>query len=436
MMQPKREMNKFTTFNRSFMKLCLTWASLNAELDLPTGFLLKFFDQLTLVWSILILITSLLKFFIPLEVSVALISPDLNSTRLAEPQRELRDLLLLNYLPRVNEFGKLYYGLVSVSVGAPLLWRIYLNYLRPRRRNSKTPNAARKLVLFFINGPNVQIQSQVGCRHSLAKQLLKSDDINTRLFTFDLDLITRSRRKTPLSTLHHQLGARESKEADEVYRNPIRSHDFLADYSTKRWMFLARHVYCMILFIITVSLPIMYFTILGLDSVLDNFGHQSGEDSLLHLYGVCEQFYAITQAALFFVFTNIFIALFYADLMYKSAPIRLELRELDQLYQVDMQRRLEKSYEEKVEMNLKQLRLWAYFDNIDQLDSFVNKYSIMSLLILVIGLSFGQSFLRIEIPELWMGTAAVLSSNIISFTFLYLISWRIEQRVSRIRILF
>ena len=452
--------------NQLFVTIASYWASVNVEFNLPTSLWLLAIDRLTIGWSVVIIITSSIK-ILDLHNLIQLQTTETNSTESLKPPTA-RDLLILNFMPQINDFGKLYFGVTSVTTGSALVWRIYLNFIRPNlgHHNRGPPasgselfNPKREVVEFFKSGP--QTLGEPRARHLRRRRRAVKPTEQTagswawhwshKVATLHPDRQPRQgqllakihgswRRKWRESQLDwSQAGCRPEEEEEEegkeeqelvlqVYRIPIRSADFLHDRSQARWNFLARQVYAFCASCLIMSSVNLYYIVRGLHFVLVQFGPQTGSGPLanwLFIYGALEQIYAITQAMIFFVFTNIFITLFHADLVYKMRPIRREIRILSHLYNT-MQ--LETIPLDQVRRE--QIRLWAYFDNIHQIDAFVSRFSLISMLTLIIGLSFGQSYLRVSNTSLKTATAFALLSNLMSFTYLHLISWSVEQIVS------
>lgn len=465
-----------------FITVCASWASLNNELDLAAGTVLKLIDRLTIAWSFVIFITNIVKFLtfqnkLKQTDSLALSAHETLDSYLhkirSNPEQvehyQLKHLLVLDYLPRINDFGKLYYGLVSVSIGAPLAWRIYLNLYRPHARSRaslsslRALDTKRDLVRFFIRGPHEH--QAVGKKHfdwSQSSWFVSSDKADTSRRPFGgpnfkvlscIDLDSTRRRKEPLSRLHArrtsgQLDGRfmanlssssfsseHLVQTAKTFRIPIRVFDFLQDRSKAHWLFLIKLVYFMCTWVSSVSVPILWLTVGGLATVMKNFSipiSRSGKLGLfMVLYGHLEQFYACTQAALFFIFTNIFITLFHADIVYKLQLLKRDLVDLNRRYlQVESGGASKRTLPTRKQVHTQQLKLWALFDQISQIDDFVSKYSVISMVTFVIGVSFGQSYLKVQDQKLKLATASVLLSNLLSFSYLYLLSWDIEKRVS------
>lgn len=436
--------NRLIKLNRIFLVVCAYCASLNTELGLPTRTWLVCIDRLTQGWSCVILATSLVKFIrFPREPAGR------------DQQSSLGDILALNYLPRINEFGKLYFGLVSISIGAALAWRLYLNSYRSKLMCSSANPTAQQLfdakyevIEFFMSGPTQHDTATIRRsldqrRHAKAFESLASvrriaSDLASRFHRHpSLHPVKLPRQASLLARVHgwnrtlapghsaHGLG-HQSTFLLQVYRVPIRSSDFLSDRSETRWNFLAKSVLAFASVLTVIGVPLFWLSIVGLESVRLQFGPAPSDQyhDLLLAYGMLEQAYACSQAAMFFVFTNVFITIFLADLMHKLRPIRREVEIICRLYQVERVRRLPRG-----EIHRQQLQLWAYFDNVFVLDDFVSKYSVVSMTTLIIGLSFGQSYLKVTDPPLKVGTVAALLSNFLSFTYLHLVSWHIEQRV-------
>jgi len=435
---------KLAKANKLFFTVCAHLASVNSEFGLPTVPFLTIIDRITIVWSVVIFITSLLKFHTFKENP----PQDLNDCMTGEHLVSFRDVLLLNYLPCVNEFGKLYYGLVSVSIGSPLAWRLYLSYYKQARHMSPNLDAKRKLVIFFLEGSTSSSKQSAGIHPTgIINASIHSKNFDWPLLAdnevfkgSDVPSTKAEANCKPLahlSYLHHGQSAIRGKDKLArvgFFNNPIRSLDYVTDRTETRWRYLVRHVYKVLSIIAMLSLPILCFTIEGLQMVMHNFSPSSDKvadlNRVLNLYGYMEQFYACTQGALFFVFTNIFITLFHIDLINKFRPVK---RDLQWLNMVQVTGGIDEVKSATTIIRAQQMRLWAYFDNIAQLDSFVSKYSVISMITFIIGISFGQSFLKVEERSLKTGTAAVLISNFLSFSYLYLISWDIEQRVSAAR---
>lgn len=482
-------MNKLRA-NRILLSVCACWASINGEVGLPLNRLLQLFDSVTLAWSFFIMCTSSAK-FLARDLS-------LNLTRGAcfkgEDEPTLYDLLTINYLPRINEFEKLYHGLVSVSIGTSFFWRLYLRFYRAKffkaiaaattATKNKTAvsnhrDAKSQLVRFFYWGPPIvaptQDLEQTGAkvvRRFSVPSSAGSSELSLRFGHRDslewIELFEKFRVGDPaacarevarsLRSFRGKRGDNDAKRSEiprrpglifgckkatrppaerqnHIIFNPVRSYNFLEDDTWTRWRHISGNLAHMLVLIVLMTIPIMYYTITGLYSVMINFSYEQLDTRLklaLYCYGVLEQVYSCTQAALFFIFTNVFITIFHADIQFKMNKIErdfcqliVDFRRRDRLESAQNSRRPPKIF-----IHYQQLRLWALFDYIQQVDSFVSKYSVVSMSTFMIGLSFGQSFLKVEEPALKKGTAAVMFANFLSFSFLYIISWDIERRVS------
>jgi len=524
--------NKLIFFNRIFITTCSFWASVHKELNISRSVYVAFIDLTTIIWSFAILFTSFYKLVgsnHPLNHDKKKAS--LPSVGAGLGLGELKQLITLDYLPNIDQFSTLYYGLMLVTIGSALVWRLYLNfyrhsncYLKRHPTYSSDGNllfdAKLELAEFFLSGPmdsnnkalqinyarlqddpsmldemirqrNEQHKGQreesllphfiqplnkrkrihaiksmeqlIIARHyaeSLAArfhkpalfppELPKQERLLARLHLTRDNLYPNS-KGSPLSSDHKlaqdpqcsgearlrggSIGGDMFEASSDgghmdlkqVYQVPIRAVDFLYDKSANRWNYLAGHLYKLVTITTILSIPLFYYIIVGLNSVRYKFrGPQQGKIGVIFdLYGPLEQTYACLQASLFFIATNVFITLFHIDLIYKARPITREIMIISNMYRMEQLNRLPQS-----EVYRQQLRIWAYFDNISQLDDFMSKYSLISMATIVIGLSFGQSFIRLEDVALKLGSGAAIVSNLFSFTYLHLVSWHIEKQTT------
>lgn len=467
--------------NRAFMTICAHWASVNTELDLPVGATLLFIDRLTLLWSFVIITTTIIKCFKLIDYwnSQASITStiSIHSTELQQLDEILwKDVLTLNYLPNIHDFGKLYYGLIWISIGSALSWRLYLDFYRPRqcririsRSRPELFNAKHELINFFMGGPIKTMSANRAINHLILNCRRHANAfekcISARHCASNLVARVQSSLQPPklpkqaglLGRMHekrisfkdlppntwrnnHHRWSRQSKDLAQsywantggpiviqYYKVPIRAVDFLRDCTEERWLFLVKRVYLFCLLALVLSMPILWYLTIGIETIMQKFtsSKQGMIDKAMNVYGTLELVYTITQAAMFFVFTNIFLTLFHADLVFKFKPIRHEIEIISKLYQHGKVVQLQKE-----EVHRQQLRLWSYFDYVNLLDDYVSVYAIVSMTVLILGLSFGQSYIKIDEPTLKMGTLSALLSNFLSFTYLHLASWNIEQKVS------
>lgn len=444
--------------NRYFIKICSTLASVNDEFNIETNFFLRAFDRITIVWSFIALITNFLKYLQYTQYaeigSRDQDNPnDFNCGGNHHHELKLTDLILLNYLPCVNEFGPLFYGLTCVAIGSPLIWRLYLNYFRPRYSEKSLSSKVHhdgiiEIIRFFVYGPNNESQ-QVGVKElsdTVELELIRAREHHCHL-SVEIEYGQSLKLFNPISV--NELLARywrknitnyEDNNPSEFYENPIRKHNFFTFQSEARWNFMLKRVVTIGLIISISGIPIIWYTIEGLETVLlfFTFHNNNGERDLrinfLHYYGIAEQYYSCTQGALFFVFTNFFLIMFHSDLTYLfrfiDQDINLLWREIYSSVEATGTIKPEPHNEALTRrIHMIQTRLWAFFDHVIKIDSFVSKYSLSSVITLVIGILFGQSYLKVQEPTLRRGAIAVLLANFFSFTILYVISWDIERRV-------
>lgn len=444
--------------NQYFIKICSTFASVNNEFNIETNFFLRALDKTTLIWSFIALITNLIKYlqyqkFAEIGVRNQNNTNDFNCGGKYHYELKLTDLILLNYLPCINEFGPLYYGLSCVAIGSPLIWRLYLNYYRPLFSKKGLSSRVRhdgiiKIIRFFVYGPKNEAQQfeEKDLTRTVELELVRAREHHSHL-SVELEYGQSYKLFNPISM--DQLLARYWRKnktdyvdnnPSEFYENPIRKHNFFIWQSEARWNIMLRRVITIGFSISILSIPIVWFTIEGLNTVLiyftiyNDIGQKDFRPNILYYYGIAEQFYGCTQGALFFIFTNFFLIIFHSDLTYLFEMINKDINLLwkemyssaettgiltPEPHNEDLTKRI----------HMIQTRLWAFFDHIVKIDSFVSKYSLISILTFVITILFGQSYLKVQEPALRRGTIAVVLTSFLSFTILYIISWDIERRV-------
>lgn len=450
--------------NRYFITICSTLVSLNNEFGIETNSILKLFDKVTLIWSFIALTTNFFK-YLQFQQLADLGPRDQNNTNQFNCREKyhyelkFKDLILLNYFPCINELGPLHYSLSSVTIGSLLIWRLYLNYYRPLFdwKNPSTKvchDGIVEMMRFFVYGPNndtKQIEEkELSDTNEL--ELTRARQHHSHLFV-ELDhgksyklfnpklrsdfgkVLGKSWRKN-VSTFSASFD-----EINESYENPIRKHNFFTCQSDGRWNFMIKRIIIIGFINCLATIPIFWYIIKKLRTELAYYALRSNEGQndfridFLYYYGVAELFYCYTQGALFFVFTNLFLVIFHSDLTYLFGYITKDVNLLwDEIYiRAEPTGILtpgphDKDLNERILMI--QTRLWAYFDHIKKIDSFVSSYSFASNMTLVAGIIFGQGYIKVQEATIRRGALAILFANFISFTTLYMISWDIEKRVS------
>lgn len=453
----KRPLSSRLVFiNEKFATFFAYLASVNIEFGMRPHLVYDFLDHTTLAWSSLIVFTSLLKFFLgsnmerlpsgvqqePIsslkQVNVSnykellrlyfkrlhpqVLKAEPSSWQHEEPT--LTDCLLLSYLPKLGDFSSLYHSLICIALSPVLVWRLYLSWYRPlaqRRAKSKSGRRARreelkwcakrKLVHFFIYGPG---KEQGGSFDG--KATLKRDQV--RRLARQLHFVA-----------HHQVAP---LRINEERLNEVRVHeyfDYEENHDQRRWLYLVKYVYAFWLLLLLIGSPITYFTYDGLSQFMQNFSFNkrgSLAGRLLFVYGAFEQSYALVQASAIFVYTNLFITLFHADVQYKFERLKADLVKLRRRYlsgESDEPMRESCSYQ--------QCRLVAFFRYIGELDTYVSRYSYLAQAIFFIIMLFGHSyFWLIENDSLKYGSLVTLLGAFISFTYLFCAAWDIERKVS------
>lgn len=414
------------------------------------GFVARLWDRVSLLWSFVIVITNLARLYV-------LKSSDQESSIETQQStyKTIRNIAILNYTALIKDFKLVYCVLTLIHALILLIWRTYVIFYRPLRCDIETRNIpARDLIRFFQNGPEEHRPSQselefriIGLAQKATRARSSWDHaIN---ITQTINLIGNS----PLTRLHRRPSDDELNFQDDStptgpqwFRNPIKGVNLETDHSYKRWNWLFMHTFIMGTCVSALGIPVTIFAAMLLNShALSLIQSQSlqGDENLINrmlvYYGLAEITYIFSQAFLILSSTNIFITLFYADLMYRCQSIKADLLihlaylEKNQLYNTHSSYTIGAgghSHIVKRNIHAQQLRLWSYFNYIDQLDSFISKYSIVSRAIFIVGISFGQGFLRTTDPVLKGGTASVLIGNFLSFTHVHIISWRIESQVS------
>lgn len=459
-MEDKKNERK-VKLNRSFITICSTLASVNNEFNIETNSFLRSWDKITLIWSFITLTTNCLKCLqyqqlAPLGSRNQTNSNDFNCGEKYHYVWKFEDLILLNYLPCINEFGQLYYGLSSVAIGSPLIWRLYLNYYRPlfSKNNLSTKvchDGIVEIIKFFLYGPdyNTKQIEEKELLNTVELELTRAREHHCHLsveieYGQSLKLFNPIPRDELLARYWRKNISIFSANFDEIsesYENPIRKHNFFTCRSNGRWNFIFKRVIIIGSIICLATIPITWFTIKGLRTVLiyctlrNNNGENDLRIDLLYYYGAAEQIYCCAQGALFFIFTNFFLIIFHADLIYSFRFITKDIYLLwGEIYSYVESTGIltPEPHDEALtkRIHMIQTRLWAFFDHIKKLDSFVSSYSLASIITLIIGILFGQSYLKVQEATLRRGTIAVLLANFLSFTTLYIISWDIERKVS------
>lgn len=386
------------------------------------------------------------------------LSLESSSTSQARTGSTIKDLLLLNYSTLIRD-GFSYCVMVLIFDGICLTWRLYIDFYRPMTdKGVHTVKAARGLIKFFMEGPRdhkpivshrLFKASDLDIKHlpnSRDKPNSKWDNVATITQTIDL------LGSKPLSKVHQKVNMDRltvvhdgfHPSQTQWYKNPIKSINLEKDYSCERWIWLFSISLVINILNFSIGIPVVILAIVGLNHSAQQSvppiayeGSEKHYNRLLVYYGHVEITYVCMQNFLLLATTNIFIGVFYADLIYKSRSIRQDLlSHLNHLTKIqsadpfDVIKPRKHDYETRKVIHYQQLRLWSYFTYIDQLDTFMSKYSIVSRALFILGISFGQSFIRTGDQYLRIGTAAIMIGNFCSFCYMHLLSWHIESKVS------
>lgn len=437
------KLKSFLNYNKYFVTVCATWASVNDEFGVPENKTFKLIDNATVLWSFIIIITSWIKF-----KSFNQAEYERHSGIFQERSATLMDLFKLEYLPYVNVFAKLYYALVIVTVGVALIWRLYVRFWRPvietQNEYSRIGFQTRKeLVKFFLEGP---VEPPRPTEEHIYEEIKERPYVRQAADSESNEpgFLSSMLRRRVVSRFDGS--GRFKTDTSEAYTIPVRTDkSLLADCSTqdafKRWLYLAKHVHAFYIVVSLISVVIVNQIYRGLRSVTINFGWEKSIETspladALRLYGYCEMTYAVCQGAIFSVFTNVFITLGYGSVAYIHGKVHGDLKLLCLLYL--------KNDGNPPEHNGGVVPLWlvrrlqlqtcAYFDHIYRLDSFVSKYGMVSIIAFVVCLLFSTSIMTVEDHALKTAAISVLIVNGISFAYIFVLSYLIEAKVSAIDI--
>lgn len=468
---------RFVKLNRKFISICGYWASLSGEFNLPHEKLIGLMiGWLTMVWSLIIIVTCSSRLA---ELTFKSKSPFQQLNRTLDQQRptawsELDDQ------PNLQTFGSLHYRLVIVSACTTLIWRLYLVLSRRAQSSEQVVSdpfdGRQEAVDFFLNGPctsAVQYETteklfniyfRRNCSHLPGFQRTfhgdeqtrdrhrnrgqdhdcgHEEDVSVDRFGNDLDKgepadAAAGKTGGPLSGAHEQPRGHQSRL--RTYRIPIGSADFLLDKSESRWLNIARHVHAYALLSTICAVLITCLILSGLSLLKERFRVTSvvrssdngeprgegGEHKLivwLGVYEIIEQVYIISQLYAFLIATNVFVALFHQDLVYKAQLILDELQLLICHFSSGL---IETVPLKRVYWI--QLRIWSYFNQISIVDRLISRYAVVLVIQLSIVMAFCQSFLWLNNAIFKRGIIAAISSNLLSLVYLHAVSEHLERK--------
>lgn len=469
--------NYWMRVHRFFIHRYASCSSLNAELDLKIGWFPYLVDRFTLIWNTIIVITLIGRIYV-LEPNGSgsgngdSIQGDeyravINSNR-QDDDYIIRDILILNYTFLYQDNGFIYCILTLIYDGIPFLWRLYLVYYRPTKRvghDRQHMTPARELVKFYMFGPDeYEHPSEHKDSHDLdPRRSVLVRRPKTRSSWDHIIAITQTVNllgNSPLLRLHEKPQVDNELErvvstqfADKHwFKNPVKNINMETDHSYKRWRWLLKTTMLLSTFILSLGLLATSVSMFCLNEysislIMTSYNEENNlrtkVNKILTIYGITEVCYICIQVFLILSATDIFISLFYADLIYRSQSIESDLRDhLNYLLDRELEDGIiggskfrEHPPEVRWLVRHHQLRLWSYFYYIDQLDNFISEYNIIHRILFIMCIAVGQGFLRTKDSMLKMGTASVIIGNFLSFTFVHVISWHIESRVSIIIII-
>lgn len=426
--------------NKIFFIIFSHGASVVTELQIPTNSFMLILGRLSLVWSCVISTTSVLKFY---------------ASKSAESKichETTDDLLLLNYLPCINEYGVLYYGQLSVFIISSLIWRTYLNFLRPHIKGNHLHENSfmRRVAHFYLDGPHPDndpaeaeqkqrsfIEWFVSIEQPTYDVLTKEMESCRMFVNLDIPSSLQKRKNCLLMRMHESGGPNRPEDiyVDEQYFNPIRTHDF-EENNLARWSFLAHRVYLIVFLMIVTGTPLYWGTLSGFDWFNQNFslhehrGEVSKQGRILRIYGILEQYYSCTQVAVFSIYTNVIITLYHADLNLSARLVKQELHKLLLLYHTGVRNNTDVKLMSLENIRLLQIRLLVYFDQVSQTDSFISHFSVVAMIKFIICTLFALSYFRVDDPGMKIASYCVIISIFTSVGYLHLLSWDVERRVS------
>ena len=381
-------------------------------------------------------------------------------------------LLLSDFFPNMDSFGKLYYGLEFITFGLALVWRIHWIYARPwfgrakpsgllsEEKRRPTFNAMYEMAHFLISSPSKSRETGgEACKHSCTLNFGRSaggapvelrseanreeadEESNyhgIQLFPAHLPRQQRLLTRVWLGSRADEELVDERRPLAQYYRIPIGSEDIFCDKSWKRWSSLAVTQCALYLLINTLTIPLAYYTVVGIGALRYKFGPRSMDSALcrwLSGYRLFEQIFSCHQAGMFFVAFNILIGLFRVDLWHKSEPLQAQLNALAACYTRGQISPAHKRARLKhgrplpapgLHSKLQRL-VWAYFACLRDYDQFVSLQSVLAMTAAMAGMAISQSYIRMEDQALRWATLSGLCWNLASFTYLHVVSWHLER---------
>lgn len=380
-------------------------------------------SHLSTVWRVSIVVSNLMKLFVSPK-RIAKSSLDWNN----KDKITWVDYLLVNYLPQINHFSKLYYGVYCVCAGIPIVWRIYIDYILTKRLQKCKGSFShqQELISFILNGPNERCKNSGHNCHFV----VEADRVAAQFHKRNLEMLQESRRESLLSRAYRKDEYSNDIKVKSMCLVPINSADHLHDHSQDRLNSILRAVNIYLALTIIMKIPIYYFATIGLyEFTVTTADNIKWSFHLITIYGVIEFSYIFYSVLSMLTFVHIWIIAFYADARYKCMAL---LDELDEL-------KWEYSYNERLDIPSEiisklHLKLWEYFTYLKLLDKNVAPYGRFLTILLLMGLSFSHAVLNLKEKAVQMVIGSVLATIIMTYFTLHSISNDLEQQVSRIAV--
>ena len=383
--------------NRSLLVMSTYMIGLESELGVPEYKWLRQVQNLLLIWTLAIYITSGIKFSKVLSVGLEVEK---------RTQVDWGDLLTLDYMQNMNNFGRLQYSLIFACTSASILWRLHLRHFRSKARDGRVFWPQRELFGFCLNGP-----TQLEASSDTANLAKKKEAHNKQLKRCSTGQVDFEPKVVDYCNLF----------PIQTYTNRIGAGDFFNDHSTDRWMFLFKWNIIGLIALLVSGLFLTIPQISGVYEIIDRFEIKNDRSFLgtfLSVYGRIEIAYLFIQVWIFLGFSSYIINIFTTDLIFKSQGIKKSL-----LRQIQLQNRGKKVRNFRPEILRQQQLVIAYFDSLQNYDKcFVSKYCYALISSILLNSCFTLSYYSTPNERLQFGSKISMLSVFISATYPHLMS--------------
>lgn len=385
----------------------------------------------------------------------------------------LRDMLTINYMPKMSSFGRVFYGLVFAYTSNAFIWRIYMGFYRPFmrfNREAELEEAGRtdltlyttsELFRFLLDGP-IKTQERYSShpirRNNLLHPAILRAPGRLEIPTPDSFIDTRP---SDGESEEHERGDQEANRRRVIdttpspvhYTNPLYKYDFFQDYSLRRYRSIMKAVSIFAISSLISSLPYIIINTMAMRTLFSVYGFGGASEFgtyeyWLTIYGYIEQIFVIIYAETTHMGPRYVIIIMFKDLEYRARVILERTEKLTKylssrfverhnterenfrlLWGLDDREGLISQEQQQIRAYTHELQLFvqSYFEMMDHYNHTVSRYNNWILFAVIESSIVVLSSYDLELYILKLAGLLTGSMSVLYVAYLFLIGMELEH---------